>query len=85
VFDELGCASCHGAQLGGTRTAPPLADLDSHWQTDSLVSYLQNPAEVARATPHIAYRNERYPLQMPSFGHVDEAKLRQLVEFLMTR
>ena len=85
VLDELGCASCHGARLDGTRTAPPLADLESHWQADALVAYLQSPAQVARATPNIAYRNERYPLQMPSFGHVDEAKLRQLAEFLMSR
>ncbi len=85
VYSELKCGSCHGEDLGGTRTAPPLRGVAQRWTEDSLLAYLEDPSQVTRSTPNISYRNESYRLAMPSFRHVDEQRLEQLVAFLLTR
>jgi cytochrome c553 len=84
VYVELKCGSCHGDKRTGTRTAPPLVDLTDRWHQDSMLAYLKDPAQVTAATPHITYRNEAYPIIMPKFGHVEEARLTQLAGFLLT-
>jgi mono/diheme cytochrome c family protein len=85
VYVELKCGSCHGDNLAGKRTAPPLVDLAGRWQQDTILAHLKDPAQVTRATPHIAYRNEAYPIIMPKFRHIEEARLTQLAGFLLTQ
>lgn len=83
VYVDLKCGSCHGDTLAGKRTAPPLLDLQGRWQQDSMLAYLKDPARVTRERPNITYRNEAYQIIMPKFGHIEEARLIQLADFLL--
>ena len=43
VYVQAGCGGCHGADLQGLQTAPPLVDLAAHWDQASLTAYLRDP------------------------------------------
>jgi mono/diheme cytochrome c family protein len=83
VYVRLECGACHGDNRQGSEGAPPLVDLAQRWDQASLVAFLKDPQGMGEANPHIAYREEPYPLQMPAFGGVEEAELEDLARFLL--
>jgi cytochrome c2 len=83
AYVALKCAKCHGAELEGQRTAPPLAGLGKRWSEDGLVEYLRNPKAVQAATPRLSYMAEKYPIEMPAYPHTDEQVLRDLIGYLL--
>jgi hypothetical protein len=85
VYVRLECGKCHGAGLEGTRTAPPLTGLASRWDRAGLEEYLRHPQRVTERNPHIALRNERYPLKMPSFADAAGSELSELADFLLSQ
>jgi cytochrome c553 len=82
IFVKLECGTCHGANGEGTEQAPPLVGLAERWDEASLVAFLKDPQP---DNSHIAYREEPYPIQMRSFGQVEEEELVELARFLLTR
>ncbi len=40
AYTMSGCPTCHGPDLEGTRTGPPLKDLAALWTRESLDGYL---------------------------------------------
>jgi cytochrome c553 len=84
AYVALKCAKCHGAELEGQRTAPPLTGLGKRWSEDGLVDYLRDPKAVQAATPRLSYMAEKYPIEMPAYPHTDEQVLRDLIGYLLT-
>ena len=74
AYVGLNCASCHGAELEGQRTAPALKGLAE-----------RDPQAVQAANPRLAYMAERYPIVMPAYAHTDEQVLRGLVSWLLAQ
>jgi cytochrome c551/c552 len=85
LYVELGCAKCHGDARQGLRSGPPLVNLKDRWQEDELVAYLQNPKAVMEREPRLAYIAEQYPIAMPAFVSTDEAKLRDVAGFILSK
>lgn len=84
AYRTLGCGSCHGDQLEGKRSGPALTGITDHWQEESLVTYLKDPAAMVKTTPRLAYKAEQYPIAMPGFvNKADEATLAQLAAYLL--
>ncbi len=85
AYRALGCGSCHGDQLEGKRSGPTLTGLTDHWQEQSLVTYLKDPAAMVKTTPRLAYKAEQYPIAMPGFvNKADDATLAQLAAYLLS-
>lgn len=82
IFVKLECGTCHGANREGTEQAPPLVGLSERWDEASLVAFLKDPQP---DDSHIAYREEPYPVQMQSFGQVEEQELVELARHLLAR
>jgi hypothetical protein len=82
LYQDLGCARCHGDALQGTRTAPPLHEMGSFWSEEELVAFLENPASVTRSSPRLQRLGQSYPVAM---GPVDATRddLRILSEYLL--
>ncbi len=76
------CASCHGEDLQGKRTAPPLVDMAKHWDAASLVRYLEDPAGVSQRDPCLLHVAGRYTLRMPSFASLPPTQWDDLLAFL---
>ena len=84
AYRTLGCGSCHGDQLEGKRSGPPLTGIIDHWQQETLVTYLKDPAAMVKTTPRLAYKAEQYPIAMPGFAaKTDEATLAQIAAYLL--
>jgi mono/diheme cytochrome c family protein len=85
AYQSLDCGSCHGDHREGKRSGPALTGLAAHWAQESLVSYLEDPPAMIRATPRLAYKAEQYPIAMPSFGdQAGDDTLRALAAYLLT-
>lgn len=82
VYVQAGCGGCHGANLQGLQTAPPLLDLKVHWDQASLSAYLRDPATERAHNPQLQYRTEAYAAEMPAFQGSDE-ELSDLVTYLL--
>ncbi len=85
AYVALKCASCHGAELEGQRTAPKLVGIAERWSEDDLYSYLRNPRAVMAGNPRLASMAERYPIEMPAYANTDEQVLRDLTAWLLTQ
>jgi len=84
VYAFEGCASCHGREREGTKSAPPLAGLRRHWSADELARYLRHPASYP-ADGRLRRLAERYPAGMAGLPAADPERLRDLVSFLLAR
>ena len=85
VYVALKCAKCHGADLEGQRTAPPLTTLKKRWSEDDLIDYLRDPRAVQAATPRLVYMAEKFPIEMPAYPHTDEQVLRGLTSWILAQ
>jgi mono/diheme cytochrome c family protein len=71
LFQERGCARCHGVRLEGTRKGPALADLrrQKAWSKDRIIAQITNGGQ-----------------KMPPFSEaLSSAEIRQLTAFLRAR
>ena len=83
AYVALKCASCHGPDRQGQRTAPKLTNLANRWDQARLIEYLRDPKAVQAATPRLAYMAEKYPIEMPAYAHTDDQVLRDLTAYLL--
>lgn len=83
LYERFACGSCHGARREGRRTAPPLLDLDRHWDQGSLEAYLQDPSGVTRRTPRLRFLSERYIADMPHPPGASQTDLATLAAYLL--
>jgi mono/diheme cytochrome c family protein len=80
---KLGCISCHGNDLQGTRMGPNLHNVSEYWGRDKLISYLRNPGSFA-GTDRYQELKEKYPgMIMPSFSNIDVKDLGKIADYLL--
>jgi len=84
LYIEHRCGRCHGYELEGNRTAPPLNNLAPVWEEGDLAAYMKDPVAVEKRIPRIRYMSERYPIRMPAIHDASDDDVRTLVAHLLS-
>ena len=86
VYDDSGCAACHGERGEGVEDmGPALEALASYWDVERLADYVRDPQAFRAEHPGHAERRARDPdLEMPAFDFLSEDDLRLLARWLLT-
>ena len=83
LVTKLGCITCHGADLQGTKMGPSLHGVSEYLGRDKLISYMRNPSSFSD-TERFQKLQEKFPgMIMPSFGHVDVKDLGKIADYLL--
>lgn len=85
MINQIGCTSCHGDNLQGSKLAPQLVNLKQFWTRDALINYLRNPQSYSRDVRFDEYRSKYKNVIMPSYGNIDVKELGKIAEYLLTR
>ncbi len=85
MINQIGCTSCHGDNLNGSKLAPQLVNLKQFWTRDALINYLRNPQSYSRDVRFDDYRTKYKNVIMPSYGNIDVKELGKIAEYLLTR
>jgi mono/diheme cytochrome c family protein len=85
MIKQIGCISCHGDNLQGSKLAPQLVNLKQFWTRDALINYLRNPQSYSRDVRFDDYRAKFKNVIMPSYGNIDVKELGKIAEYLLTR
>jgi len=85
MINQIGCTSCHGDNLQGSKLAPQLVNLKQFWTRDALINYLRNPQSYSRDVRFDDYRSKYKNVIMPSYGNIDVKELGKIAEYLLTR
>lgn len=78
-----GCGTCHGADLAGTKMAPPLRGLASAYSRDALINYLRNPSAYMDSDRFRDYKEKYRNIVMPAYGNKDVKELGKLADYLL--
>ena len=85
LFEEQGCATCHGSDFKGTQLGPPLARLKKTWKRQELLPYLKNPEQYAEKNPRLKKLASNYSMmKMPGFDFLKPTELQAIMDFLFT-
>lgn len=83
LFGNFGCTKCHGSDLAGTKTGPPLVNISENWGREKLIAYLRNPSSYADSERFREFR-KKYPGQiMPSYGEKNIKDLGKIADYLL--
>ncbi|MFH1195209.1 MAG: cytochrome c [bacterium] len=83
VMRSIGCTSCHGSDLAGTKMAPSLKEISDHWNRNTLINYLRNPNSY-NSDPRFENYKLMYPnIVMPAYGNVDVKQLGKMADYLL--
>jgi hypothetical protein len=84
LINKLGCITCHGNDLKGTRMGPSLYNISEYWSRDKLINYLRNPSSYA-GTERYQNLQKQYPgMIMPSFSHIEVKELGKIADYLLS-
>ena len=83
LIASLGCVTCHGADLTGTRNGPNLQNVKQYWSRDNLINYLRNPVANMNGDRFTEYKKKFPNFLMPPFGNVDVKKLGKIADYLL--
>ena len=83
LMNNIGCVSCHGADLKGTGLAPGLYTVKSHFSRQQLTGYLRNPSSYDGDERFEAYK-AKYKTLMPSYNNIDVDKLGTIADYLLS-
>ncbi len=83
LLKNIGCTSCHGAELKGTKLAPALVNVKNNWSRDELLNFLRNP-NAYQTTSRFKKYKQVYKTIMPAFSNEDVKTLGRIVDFLMS-
>jgi cytochrome c2 len=84
VFMFDGCASCHGPDTRGGKSAPPLEKLGRHWSAAELSAYLRSPRTYPKDSRLIGI-GKHYPADMAGVPTESEERMGDLIAFLLSR
>lgn len=82
VYAAAGCASCHGADLGGRKMGPPLTGIAPYWTMDEMVRWLKDPSS-AYGKDRLVEIGREYGIVMPPAVGLTEAELIALSRWLL--
>jgi len=83
LVKRLGCISCHGSDLKGSRMGPDLTNVKEFWSRDQLINYLRNPNSYMQSERMQKYKENFPGVIMPPFNHVDVKDLGKIAEYLL--
>jgi len=83
LINKLGCITCHGPELQGTRMGPSLYHVSEYWSRDKLINYLRSPSAFADTERFREYKEQFPGMIMPAFGHVDVKDLGKIADYLL--
>jgi hypothetical protein len=83
LISRLGCKSCHGNDLDGTKMGPGLTNVSEYWNRDELINYLRNPNSYMEKERFRKFREEYPGILMPSFGNVEVKDLGRIADYLL--
>lgn len=83
LINRIGCTSCHGADLKGSKLAPNLYLVKEYWSRDKLINYLRNPSSYSGDERFEAYKAE-YKSIMPSYSNIDVKQLGIIADYLLS-
>jgi len=83
LIGKLGCISCHGSDLKGTRMGPPLHKVKENWGRDNLINYLRNPSAYMDTERFKEFQKEYPGLIMPSFNQINVKELGKIADYLL--
>jgi cytochrome c2 len=82
LVKRLGCTSCHGTELKGSRIGPDLSLVKNFWSRDQLINYLRNPGSYMD-TERMKQLKKDFPgIIMPPFSQVDVKDLGKIADYL---
>lgn len=85
LFEEQGCATCHGSDYKGTQLGPPLTRLKKIWKRQELLQYLKNPEQYEEKNPRLKKLATNYSMmKMPGFDFLKPIALQSVIDFLFT-
>ena len=85
LIKQVGCVTCHGADLQGTMRAPALTGLTAFWTRDKLINYLRNPASFGTDERFVEYKEKFKNVIMPSYNNVDVKELGKIADYLLSK
>ena len=83
LMKSIGCTSCHGADLAGTKMAPSLKNISDNWNRNNLINYLRNPKSYESDTRFENYKSMYPNIVMPSYGNIDVKELGKITDYLL--
>jgi cytochrome c2 len=83
LITKLGCVTCHGNDLNGTRMGPSLHNVSEYWSRDKLINYLRNPTSFADTERFKKFKEQYKGLIMPSFGNIEVKELGKIADYLL--
>ncbi|MBZ0183261.1 MAG: cytochrome c [Melioribacteraceae bacterium] len=83
LLENIGCTSCHGGDLKGTRMAPSLYIAKEHFDRSELINYLRNPADYSNDPRFDMYQDKYKGIVMPSYSNIDVKKLGKIADYLL--
>ncbi len=83
LLENIGCTSCHGADLSGTKLAPALTSVKNNWSRDELLNFLRNPDAYQKNSRFKKYKQE-FKTIMPAYSNIDVKTLGKIVDYLMS-
>jgi Cytochrome c len=85
LINKLGCVSCHGTDLNGTKMGPDLHNLTQYWSRENLINFLRNPSANLNSTRLNDYKNQYPGVLMPSFENIDVKDLGKIAGYLLNQ
>ena len=83
LMNKLGCITCHGNEMQGTKMGPSLHNVAEYWSRDKLINYLRNPTSFAD-TERFQKFEELYPgMIMPAFSNIEVKELGKIADYLL--
>ncbi len=83
LINKLGCITCHGTELQGTRMGPPLYGIAEYWSRDKLINYLRNPTSFSDTERFKKYTDQYPGMIMPAFGNIEVKDLGKIADYLL--
>lgn len=84
LAQRIGCSSCHGVDLRGTRQAPSLVNVKDHWNRTELINYLRNPSSYGNDQRFIDYKKQFPNVIMPAYETVDVKELGAIADYILS-
>ncbi len=84
LLKNIGCTSCHGGNLEGTKMAPALIMAKQHFDRNELINYLRNPADYSSDPRFDMYQDKYKGIIMPSYSNIDVKKLGKIADYLLS-
>jgi mono/diheme cytochrome c family protein len=83
LMSKLGCLTCHGNDMRGTRMGPSLYNASEYWSRDRLINYLRNPSSFADTERFKKFEEQYTGFIMPAFGNIEVKELGKIADYLL--